>query len=339
MGFRKILILLLVLTIALIAIPGCHSTETGSLPISPWDYKSYEEMTLSLSPVPKVGETAELTFDPLTELTGSIPSPENLTKARVWVGFYYANTKGSYSEARYAVPVPLEEVLVSGELSWEGNLLEEGLKELHATIRLPREGVWLVFGFLRGKGWEKPVGTRALFAVTEGAAAIIGTEEFKSGPLSYLANFDYGRVGKRVPDEYDPVVLELDISKLPTIGEEVTLTCRINSIIDYEGYSAEFTFVRLAKYIPVTTVTGESLLVDGDLNWEGDLKKGESVEFSATVKLPECGIWLIAVRGDNPESPGNRLKDEIDMIITSDVQYFVREGTDLGELKELIDCP
>ena len=337
MGLRKIPVLFLVLTIVLIAIPGCNSTETDSLPRVSWDYEYREGMSLSLSPVPKLGETAELTFDPSPMYP---PSPEGLSSARVWVEFYYANTKGSYSEAKYAVPVPLEDVLVSGELSWKGNALEDGAPIMHATVQLPREGVWLVFGFLQGKGWEKPVGMRSLFAVTEDAAAIIGTPEFDTGPLGYLAHFYYGTGEKRAPDERRPVVLELDISKLPTIGEEVTLTCRINSIIDYEDYSAEFHFVKLAKYTPLTEVNGHNLLVDGDLNWEGDLKKGKPVEFSATVKLPECGIWIVEVLGDDPESP-NRLRDEIDIIITNDVQYFVRPEilfSNLDKFKDLIDC-
>ena len=334
MGFKKISILSLVLAILLIAIPGCNGAETESLPRAPWDYESGEGMSLSLSSVPRLGETAELTFDPVT---GMVPNPPSLTKARVWVEFYYANTKGSYSEAKYAVPVPIEEVLVSGELSWEGNMLEEGIQELHATVQLPREGVWIVFGFLRGKGWEKPLGTRALFAVTEEAAVIIGTPEFYAGPLGYLAHFPYGRFVKRAPEENDPVILEMDISKAPSVGEEVVLTCHINSIIDYEGYSAEFDFSKLVRDNPAITVTGDSLLVDGYLSWEGELKKDKPVEFSATIKFPEGGGWVIKVSGDDPKFPGRHLADKIYVIITNDVQYFVRDAVVARKLLEDLD--
>jgi hypothetical protein len=111
MGFKKVSILFLVLTIIIIAIPGCDNSGNDSLPTSPEDYRGSEGMTLSLSPVPKLGETAELTFYPTAMY---IEDPEGLAKAQVWVEFYYANTRGSYSEAKYAVPIPLEEVLVSG---------------------------------------------------------------------------------------------------------------------------------------------------------------------------------------------------------------------------------
>lgn len=319
MGLRKVSILFLVLTIIIIAIPGCDNSGNDSLPTSPEDYRGSEGMTLSLSPVPKLGETAELTSYPTAMY---IEDPEGLAKAQVWVEFYYANTRGSYSEAKYAVPIPLEEVLVSGELAWDGNFFEDGVHELHATIQLPREGVWIIIGYLSGKGWEKPLGHRGLFAVTEDAAADMNTLEYKSGPLGYLDNFSYGRLWERAPDDHDPVVLELDISKVPSVGEEATLTCRISSIIDWEGYSAEFRFGKRGDDNRTTFMTGESLLVDGDLSWEGDLKKGKPFEFSATIKLPEDGDWMAQALGDDPKSPGNHLADTIKMNIAGERGSF-----------------
>jgi hypothetical protein len=322
--FKKIYMLLLVLIIVLIVIPSCNSIETGSFPE---DYIQGAGMTILLSPVPKLGETAELTF---IAAAHNAPTLKNFSNTRVWVEFYYANTRGSYLEAKYADLVPLEEVLVSGKLSWKGNATKDGFPELHATVQLPREGIWIIVGFVRCKGWEQPVGQTRFFAITEDATAdiygingnIVDFNKFKSGPLGYLANFDYGWFGKRVPDEYDPVVLELDISKAPGVGEEAVLTCHINSIIDYEDYSAEFGFGKRGNDYRIDFMTGESLLVDGDLSWEGDLEKDESVEFSATIKFPEEGDWMAEVLGDNPTSTGSLLRDTIEMAIGDERGYF-----------------
>jgi hypothetical protein len=318
---KKIFILLLALVIILLTIPSCNGTETDSLPS---DFRGCD-MNLSLFPVPKLGETAELTFIPSRAYTQPYPpisGPEDLTNAQAWVAFFYANTRGSYSEARYAVPVPLEEVLVDGELSWEGNALEDELPELHATIQLPREGVWIIIGYLSNKGWEKPLGDWRFFAITEDAAAMMGTDDFESGPLGYLANFDYGGFGKKIPDESFPVVLELDISKVPRAGEEVTLTCRIDSIINCSDYSAQIYFIRRLEDNSRLEIPGGNLLVDGDLSWEGDLKKGEPVEFSATIKFPEDGDWLVRVLGDHPTEAALSFTDAIKMNINGEMGSF-----------------
>jgi hypothetical protein len=327
----KMSILLLILAIITLSIAGCNCTDTDSLYLLPEDYIGVEGTDLLLSPVPKLGETAELTFIHGAQYNGS---EKGLNKCRAWVECYYANTIGSYSEAKYAVPVPLEEVLVSGELTWEGNLFEKGPNLLHATVQLPREGIWIIYGFLQCEGWEKPIGYRDFFAVTGDAAADMSTREFKSGPLGYLDNFSYGKFWKRVPDEDDPVILELDISKVPSVGEEVLLTCHINSIIDLADYSVEFRFGKRGDDGWTTTITGDSLLVDGDLSWEGDLEKCKPVEFSATIKFPEAGDWLAKVVGDHPTSAGILLTDTIEMVITSERGYFGWEEWPLAPFSE-----
>ena len=112
---------------------------------------------VAVSPAPKLGETAELVFSvlfPPNPIFHRIPDERSLVHSRAWVEFYWTNTQGSYSEAKKAVPVPLSEVLVSGDLSWEGNaggmVGTGGTINLLSKVQLPREGVWKIKGFFSG---------------------------------------------------------------------------------------------------------------------------------------------------------------------------------------------
>jgi len=327
MGFRKIFPLLLVLAITLLAIPGCDGTETDIPDTTLFPYTPAPDLIdLSLSPLPKLGETAELTF--IIAKVSSFSNFEDMENARAWVEFSYADIKGSYSQAKYGNPIPLDEVMVSGELSWEGNIFEEGLPELTATIQLPREGVWVITGYFFSEGlktYQNQLEKEIRVLVTEDTAVLMNTSEFESGPFGYLSYFPYGRGSVGItPTENEPVLLELDISKLPSVGEEVLLTCRISSIIDYPDYSARVSFwKRVEEHNKSYEVPQDGILADGDLRWVGDLKKDDSVEFSATIKFPEEGDWEIKVRGDHPKFPGAITINAIIRIsITSDKQYY-----------------
>jgi hypothetical protein len=243
---------------------------------------------------------------------------EGLAKARVSLEFYWTNTKGSFSEAYTPVLVPAEECVISGELPWEGSYND--VLTLHSTIQLPREGIWSIQGHFTGEGWTySPFGADIEVAVADGTAAIMGTEDFEDGPLAYLSNNSYagGVRGPGVPNHIHPVSLGLDISKAPRPGEEVTLSCRIISLIDVPDLSIQWYFYRGKEEIPVTEfLSGE------DLSWKTDLKKDEPVIFSTVIKFPTEGNWDIAVCGksrkDYLTGSGHRLK----ISITPTRSYF-----------------
>jgi hypothetical protein len=79
---------------------------------------------------------------------------ESLKKSRTWVDFYWSGIQGSYSEARHAALIPLQEVVIRGETTWEGNALS-GYIELHSRIQLPQEGIWKIEGCFSGEGWKE----------------------------------------------------------------------------------------------------------------------------------------------------------------------------------------
>ena len=246
MGLKRTAILFLVLAILLIAIPGCNGTETGSFPE---DYRRNAGMTISLSPVPKVGETTELTFIPAGHNAPAL-SLEDFSNTRVWVEFYYANTRGSYSEAKYAVSIPYDEVLVSGRLTWEGNLNDNSNTiELGGTIQLPREGFWYITGYVEAEGldsalMEKTFEEEIRVAVTEDAARIINVIQDYSGPFAHLKNFSLLRredVGYQLSPAYDVLNSRLVLSEEK---EDMCLSLqgKRNNISqkDFQGLSGHF---------------------------------------------------------------------------------------------------
>jgi len=347
-SYKKIAILLLcILPIILLSLPGCESTEISPTPtisasptettptptespnitpsptpdMSPQPTKDYLGRSLTINPPPKLGQTAELTFTLGTINPYDFSNRQSLVNARAWVEFYWTNTQGSYSEAKKSVPVPLSEVLVSGNLSWEGNALTTSSITLHSTIQLPREGVWKIMGFFSGEGWSKPADYRIMVAVTKDAAAIMGATDFKSSPVAYLGNFSYGLIGTRTLDEITaPVIVELDISKAPRVGEEAILNCRITSLHDVPDFSAKVNFFKDG-----IKTSGDNLLVQGSLEWFGDLKHGQPVELSASIKFPEEGNWEIRGGGNSLENEANHrggYADILQITIEDDLSFF-----------------
>jgi hypothetical protein len=190
------------------------------------------DSSLTVTPLPKLGETVELTFTIKVVRSDDKNQPyAGLARSKASLDFYWTNTQGSYSEAYSFVQVPVEEVVESGDFPWQGSY-KDGLT-LRSQVKLPKEGIWSIQGNFSGEGWLAGAGTRIEVAVADGTAAIMGTEEFKTGPLAYLGNLTYegGVWPPAMPNEMYPVSLGLDIAKAPRAGEEVNLSCRIRSVI------------------------------------------------------------------------------------------------------------
>ena len=144
----------------------------------------------------------------------------------------------------------------------------------------------------------------------------------KSGPLAYIDNFPYGDVGNKIMDEITaPVILVLDISKAPRVGEEAVLSCRISSLHDVPDFSAQITFSRRLEDNSLLEMPGGRLLINGDLKWAGNLKQNEPAEFSATIRFPEEGDLEVYAGGNSLENEANKrfgFYDYFLMNLTSD---------------------
>ncbi len=277
---------------------GCQPHVTSSPPIfvttSPATEAPYRiDSTLTVSPAPLSGHTAEVTFSVnVVKLDDATHPRSGLARSRAWIDFFWTNADGSFSEAYSSAQVAADQVLVSGELPWQGSY--DGPLALHGTVRLPREGVWSIRGRFIGEGWSYGAGAEADFAVIDGNAVLMGTEEFEKGPYAYLANYAYHRSGVVGPRALpDPIAVGLDLSKAPHPGDEVTLSCTIRSVIDVQDVSIGWSFgLRTAgagKDIPAS-----ELLSSADLAWKSDVKKDTPVVFSTTIAFPIEGEWQIA---------------------------------------------
>lgn len=78
-----------------------------------------------------------------------------------------------------------------------------------------------------------------------------------------------------------PIKVNLSISKLPVLNEQVDLTCNVTSHSDASNSTAQ---IRLSK--------GASL-ISGNLEWQGDLKANIPVSFSAQIVFKETGHQTI----------------------------------------------
>jgi hypothetical protein len=278
---------------------------------------------ISLSKAPKLGETADLTYNiKILDVIGFGQPKESLTNSRAWVEFVWANTQGSYSEAKYGVQVPPKEVLVSGNLTWTGNALDIRDINVASTIQLPREGYWIVYGYFSGEDWTRPYKSRMAVVVTSGAAAVVGTPEFE--PLAYLGNFAYGEVGRPTLDERHPVTVELDISKAPRVGEEATLTFRFASDRDLPQFRTVIRFFRMPDDIS-SQVGGWDLLTTGEAQQEFPLKSNEPLQLSYKVRFPIVGDWQINGEG-NPQqiigTSGAGFADNINITVEHHKGWF-----------------
>ncbi len=305
------------------------STTLTTIPITQTTQASYSA-GLFIKPVPKIGETTELTFSFQIFDPDYVEINKGLEDSQAWIEFWWTNPWGSYLEAKQAVRIPVEEVVISGDTTWEGNYKEKGHLELHCIVQLPREGIWRIEGYFTGEGWKKPICGYREVVVSKDIAAQLNSDELKSSPLAYLTNFDYGflkdsRKLDYLTEDTRPESIELDISKAPKVREEVTLTCTVASLHDVANWSMQIDFYRRLADNSLVKVQGTELLVKGELQWQGDLKQTEPTVFSTTIKFPEDGDWEIDVNGNSLQSIENQkagAADYFQITISSAISYY-----------------
>jgi hypothetical protein len=279
-------------------------------------------LIISTPSLPRLGETFDLTFKISMEgVRMGTDDRRSLIKSRVWIDVYRTNLKGSYSAAKYSVKVPIDEILVSGNTSWQGDASWGG-EELHCKIKLSQEGLWKIVGSLSGTSWTLTEYTK--YVLLDGISEKYDyyNPDSKSGPLGYLGNLNYGEAGHPTLNETTtPIIVEADISKAPKAGEEVTVTASIVSLHDVSDFSAGIKFFkRSAGWIPSSTI-----VVSGQSNWIGDLKANQAVQLSANIKLPEPGEWEIYVEGNSKENLANHFAgyaNSILITIEPDKSFF-----------------
>lgn len=180
--------------------------------------------------------------------------------------------------------IPLQEVLVGNSFNWEGHMTGEPM-EFSATIKLPYEGCWSICA----RSTQDWLDSDCVFVQVTEDESMFGCQK------DYRPNTS---PGPDPPTKYYPITVELDIPKPPRLNEPVELTWSLNSIRDVDGVIGRVEFVHLEGKTRAI-VPAEDMLIKGDLNWTGSLKKDSPLYFSATVKFPQEGDWVIRAHGDS----------------------------------------
>jgi len=100
------------------------------------------------------------------------------------------------------------------------------------------------------------------------------------------------------------------------------LTCRITSLNDVPDF---FAHISLFKRHEIKDIPFSSFLINGDLEWQGDLKQMTPVEFSAVIKFPEEGEWRIYAEGNSllrEEMELSGFVDDILLTVTDEKSYY-----------------
>jgi hypothetical protein len=286
--------------------------------------------SISLKTVPKLGETAEMTYTFDVIASDFLQGRPGAEDAKAWIEFWWTDTNGSYLTAEQAVNVPLSEVVVSGNTTWQGDYTKTKSLHLTSTVKLPRAGIWKIEGYFTGKGWETPINFYNRCFISKDYAMYMNG--YNSGPPSfdYLTYFDYGYLKDKRASDYlneqsAPVRVELDLSKAPQAGEEVTLTCTIASLHDVPDYSLSLRFYRRGLNGGLTLVPTSTFLVNGELNWQGNLLQGKPTVFTTTIKFPQEGEWEIYVGGKSPEYIKTNKSDDgsvLDITIATPKSFY-----------------
>jgi len=190
------------------------------------------------------------------------------------------------SAKNMSVSVNLPEALelVSGELSWSGDVAEgDEVEIIRAVVRSVKTGNWTIElnRYLdpeenRGFGFQNP--DPFYISISEDSA------EWGTTPPWYKDG-DH-EVPIKVVDETSSPIVDLSISHAPLVNEPAEITCTVTTLIDYPNMNAQ-----------IKSTYGDALaLVDGSLEWHGDLIANVPATFSAQVVFRYSGYYNIGWR-------------------------------------------
>jgi hypothetical protein len=185
-------------------------------------------------------------------------------------------------KTRHMSDVPLQEILVGSSLNWEGHMTGEPM-QFSATIKFPYEGCW-------------SINARSTKYYFDSSMIVVQVAEDGS---TFGCQKDYAPYVGSYPDtpsEQHPITVELDILKPPRLNEPFQITWGISTIRDIPEASGEVKFYHMEGTEEVS-VPAEEVLIEGDITWQGSLKKDSPLHFTATVKLPKEGDWRIHAIG------------------------------------------
>jgi len=189
---------------------------------------------------------------------------------------------GVMNDVRIDVILPDGFELISGNLTWSADSLPPGDTEvINAHIKSQKTGNWTIEARVNyGQRIDLPEGGAryAIYvAVSEDSA------EWREYP-------PYGQpsLTPMTPIRLDTASIpkvDLSVSHPPKMNEPTEVTCTLSSQIDMPNMNAQIRFYR-------------GTLVGGSLEWQGDLKAGVPVTFSAQIVYKGTGVrhigWYVS---------------------------------------------
>jgi hypothetical protein len=106
-----------------------------------------------------------------------------------------------------------------------------------------------------------------------------------------------------------PIQVELSISEAPPLNTPALLTCTVSTTSDALDTTAQI------------TLPDGATLVSGTLDWQGDLRVGEPVSFSAEIVFVETGNWRIEASARHVVDENNSWGDLEAIFLTIGVDH------------------
>lgn len=160
--------------------------------------------------------------------------------------------------------------LVQGDSSWEGDIKKDELVQVRITVKPIQEGQWIMWFYV-----ESVFSSRR--------------KEHYTYYLVFLTSKDSGQVSRTsfYPPPFEGKAIELAVGlviRVPNfldIGEEVVVTFSLLASKDMPDVKA------------VIVLPEELILIDGVLEWTGDLEKENEETFQITIIPTERGRFEI----------------------------------------------
>jgi hypothetical protein len=175
--------------------------------------------------------------------------------------------------------------LVGGNLSWFGDINQGAeLEVVSAVVRAIEAGNWAIE--LRTSIDPEEQGGFSMYPDWQDAIYVAVSEDSAEWGV-YPPWYEGG--GHEVPievvDETSSPIVALSISHAPLVNEPAEITCTLTTLIDYPDMNAQ-----------ITSIYGDLALVDGSLEWHGDLAANMPATFSAQVVFTRSGVYEIGWR-------------------------------------------
>ena len=268
---------------------------------------------LEISHAPRVNQTAKLSW--------CIRATETWTELKAWVQFRYESGKIS---GLLALPMSkvYDEIMVDGQLEFEGSLAEGEERHFDAVIKFPEEGNWDLSIYFLGKTVYRDRtdgldGGHPYFIYDVDQLHI--TDDYAQ--FGFPEDHSHG-CGIKGPNEFMPFTGFVDTDKPPPLNEPVVFTWGVGSISDVPDVSMRLEFRYLEGYHRIT-VPLEEMVVSGitstamdfmgkneqietilserhswrpqETSWRERLVEEISPKYTAVVSFPSEGDWVVEV--------------------------------------------